>query len=275
MQISCDPILFFRDMVLEHTMSLTDWFRMAKSLDLAGTEIQHNCLDSYEPAYLEGIHRDLERYSLQVSQFITSPDFTSPDPSVRAAHVAKTKAAVDVAAFFGAQCLRVTAGQEYPGVSREQGVGWVTACFREVMECAKNKGVWVAYENHYKDFFWERPDFSRNHEVFLEIVDRLRDTPLRVNFDCSNSIVVGQNPVELLQLVADRVVHVHCNDRMAFGRYDHAVVGEGVVDIPGIFRVLKCADYDGWLSVEYNGNQGIEGLWRSIACVRQTWTEVK
>jgi sugar phosphate isomerase/epimerase len=275
MQISCDPILFFDDMVQKRTMSMEDWFKLAETLDLAGTEVQYNCLDSYDLKYLKNIRNQLHKHHLKVSQFIASPDFTTPDSEKRAGQVAKTIRDVDIAAFFEAPCLRITAGQEYPQVSYEQSLKWVTDSFREILEYSESKGVWLAFENHYKDFFWEHPDFSRNGKVFLEIIDCLKDTSLKVNFDCSNPIVVGQDPVDILKSVANRIVHVHCNDRVAFYRYDHAVVGEGLVNIPQIFSILRTHGYNGWLSIEYNGNQGLEGLKRSIAYVRQEWESVE
>jgi sugar phosphate isomerase/epimerase len=49
------------------------------------------------------------------------------------------------------------------------------------------------------------------------------------------------------------------------------VVGEGVVDFPSIFAVLRTAGYDGWLSLEAGGPKGREGIQRGIAYVRETW----
>jgi sugar phosphate isomerase/epimerase len=274
MRVSCDPILFFKEMTLEKTMSLEDWFQIAVELGLDGTEIQHNCLRGYEPDYLEHMAWAVKETGLEVSQFISAPDFTNPDPEYRAQEVQKLRRHVDIAAFFGACCVRVTAGQEYPNVPLEQGCAWVVKCFQECLEYADQKGVWLAYENHYKDYFWERPDFSMRHEIYLEILDRLRDTSLKVNFDCANPIMTGENPVDLLGKVMGRVVHVHCTDRATPFEYTHAVAGEGLVDYPTVFKILKQAGYDSWLSVEYNGPEGIEGLKRAIAYVRKTWEEV-
>jgi 3-hexulose-6-phosphate synthase/6-phospho-3-hexuloisomerase len=53
------------------------------------------------------------------------------------------------------------------------------------------------------------------------------------------------------------------------------VAGEGLVDYPGIFKILKRAGYDGWLSIEYNGVEGLEGLKRAIAYIQRTWEEVQ
>ena len=274
MRISCDPILYFKELVLERTMSLDDWFVQAQELGLEGTEIQHNCLESYEADYLADLRGRLESYGLAVSQFIGSPDFSHPDAKTRAAQVEKTCRDVDAALALGAPCVRVTAGQVHPSVGREQGIAYVVEAMREALAYADKQGVWLAYENHYKDYFWERPDFSQEHDIFLEIFQRLEDTSLRVNFDCSNSIMLGVDPAELLPEVIDRVVHVHCNDRATYHEYTHAVVGTGLAGVDRLLGMLKASGYDGWLSIEYNGSGGRPGLERSIEYVRATWGEV-
>jgi len=133
--------------------------------------------------------------------------------------------------------------------------------------------VWLAFENHYKDYLWDRPDFSMRHEIFLGILDRLQHTSLKVNFDCANPFMIGENPVALLELVVNRVVHVHCSDRAVPFESTHAVPGEGLVDYHSLFGILKGAAYDGWLSIEYNGPGGLECVKRGIAYVRKTWNE--
>lgn len=254
-------------------MKLEEWFPIAASLDLDGTEIHDRMLASFDPAYLDRIGEALAAHGLSVSQLIGAADFTHPDPEVRAQQLEITKRNIDAAARLGATCVRLTAGQAHPGVSREQGVAWAVEGLRAAAEYAAARGVWAAYEDHYKDYFWAEPDFSQRGEVFLEILDQLRDTPLKVNFDFGNPVMIGEDPVELLRQVVDRVVHVHCSDRFQ-GQYPHQIAGEGAVDFEAGFRVLRDAGYDGWLSSEYNGTQGLEGLRRSMAYLRETWARV-
>ncbi len=273
MRFSAVPMIFFKPMVLDRTMTLEAWFPIAASLGLDGTEIHDRSLASLDPEYLDHIGQELSDHGLVVSQLVGASDFTHPDPNVREREIAITKRNIDAAARLGATCVRVTAGQAHPGVSREQGIAWAVAGLREAVEYAESRGVWAAYEDHYKDYFWERPDFSQRGEIFLEILDRLRDTPLKVNFDFGNPVMIGEDPLALLREVVDRVVHVHCSDRHQ-GEYPHQIAGEGSVDFPAGFRILHDAGYDGWLSSEYNGTQGLEGLKRSLEYLRSTWAEV-
>lgn len=254
-------------------MKLEAWFPIAASLGIHGTEIHDRSLASFEPAYLDHISEELAKNKLVVSQFIGAADFTNSDPSARAQQLEITKRNLDVAARLGATCVRLTAGQVHPNVSRPQGVGWACECLKASVDYALKHSVWVAYEDHYKDYFWERPDFSQRGEIFLEIVDRLRDTALKINFDFGNPVMIGEDPVALLRQVVDRVVNVHCSDRFR-GEYAHQVAGEGSVNFPAGFRILHDAGYNGWLSSEYNGTQGVEGLKRSLDYIRATWSAI-
>jgi sugar phosphate isomerase/epimerase len=260
-------------MVLERTMKLEEWFPIAASLGIDGTEIHDRSLASFEPAYLDSIGEELRKNRIVVSQLIGAADFTHPDPAARTRELEITKRNIDVAARLGANSVRLTAGQVHPGVSRREGVDWACEGLKASADYALGRNVWVAYEDHYKDYFWERPDFSQRGEIFLEIVNRLRDTPLKINFDFGNPVMIGEDSIALLRPVVDRVVNVHCSDRFQ-GEYPHQIAGKGSVNFPAGFRILHEAGYDGWLSSEYNGNQGLEGLKRSLNYIRETWNQI-
>ncbi|MCC7355791.1 MAG: TIM barrel protein [Anaerolineae bacterium] len=273
MKFSAVPMIYFRQMVLERTMILTEWFPIAASLHLDGTEIHDRSMASFAPEYVDGIGQAVADHGLSVSQFVGAADFTNPDPAVRAGELAQMRRNIDVAARLGATCVRATAGQVHPDVAYQQGVAWAVEGLRACVEYAGGKGVWIAYEDHYKDYFWVRPDFSQRSTVFLDILGHLRDVPLKINFDFGNPVMIGEDPIALLRQVTDRVVHVHCSDRFS-GQYPHQIAGQGSVDFPTGFRILREAGYDGWLSSEYNSTGGLEGLRQSLDYIRHTWAGV-
>ena len=273
MQLSCSPILFFKELAIDKTMCLEDWFKLASELGFEGTEIHEKSLERSDKQELSHLMDVLGNYHLKVSQLTCATDFTNPDPVFRDREVQNLMGSIDVVNLLGGCCLRVTAGQMYPGIPREKAISWVVDCFRRSLDYSQEKGVWLAYENHYKDYFWERPDFSLKHDIYLEIIEQLTDTPLKVNFDCSNPLMIGEDPVPLLVSVLDRVIHVHCSDRATPFEYMHSIPGEGLVDFGSIFHTLKGANWDGWLSIEYNGTEGIRGLRQACAFIRAKWKE--
>ena len=68
-------------------------------------------------------------------------------------------------------------------------------------------------ENHYKDNFWTYPEFAQKQDVFLEIVDQIDSPWFGVQYDPSNAILAGEDPLDLLEKVKHRVVTMHASDR--------------------------------------------------------------
>jgi sugar phosphate isomerase/epimerase len=50
-------------------------------------------------------------------------------------------------------------------------------------------------------------------------------------------------------------------------------VGEGVVDFPAIFKILKEAGFDGWISMEVGGTGSRQSIADSLAYVKEKWSE--
>jgi len=273
MNYSCLPMIYFKAIALQQTLSLFDWLDTASGLPLDGTEIHWRMLPN-APGDIDRLRAALQARRLRVSQVTCAPDFTNPDATVRTAEIARTRNDIEVAAALGATCVRITAGQAHPQTTRVDGIRWVVEAVRPLLEHAARHQVWLAFENHYKDYFWEYPDFAQRAETFLEIVHALGPHGLRVNYDTSNQVMIGEDPLAALAEVQNLVVHVHCSDRVGPGTYLHAPAGEGVVDFPAIFRLLQTSGYDGWLSAEYNGPEGLDGLTRALGYIRATWERV-
>ncbi|MEI6512412.1 MAG: sugar phosphate isomerase/epimerase [bacterium] len=120
-----------------------------------------------------------------------------------------------------------------------------------IIKHANSKGIKIAIELHNK--LTTRPD------MLLKLLKRFSSSELGVNFDTGNSFLAGNNPVEMLQNVVDRVIHVHAKDIPVTQLHERGHVtgtrvgvgvGDGMVDMPGIISVLKSANYDGVISVE-------------------------
>ena len=71
----------------------------------------------------------------------------------------------------------------------------------------------LCLENHYKDGTWRYPEFAQPEDIFLEIVDRIDSTHFGVQYDPSNAVVAGFDPIAFLGKVKDRVVTMHASDR--------------------------------------------------------------
>src|SRR5262249_19385725 len=134
--------------------------------------------------------------------------------------------------------------------------------------------------------FWKYPEFAQKMDRFLAIVDSVPDHDhFGVQYDPSNAIVAGDDPIQLLQRLGSRVVSMHASDRyLAQGTtFDdlrqrdgtlgysanlrHGVTGKGLNDYDRIFQTLAAHEYDGWVSIE-DGMNGMDEMAESLAFLR-------
>jgi len=213
-----------------------------------------------------------------------SPDFTHPDGDARKRafdREAEMMRATRRLGGPGATC-RVLSGQRYPEVPTEQGVEWVVDTIMRLIPLARELNIVLGMENHYKDGAWRYPEFAQKQDVFLRIVNAIPERQhFGVQFDPSNAIVAGDDPIALLHEVAPRVVSVHASDRfLAEGatlddlrqadgtlgyspNLRHGVTGKGLNDYDAIFSILKSVGYDRWISIE-DGMNGMDEMRQSL-----------
>ena len=159
-------------------------------------------------------------------------------------------------------------------------------CIRELLETAEKNKIVLAIENHYKDNYWQHPEFAQHRDVFLEIVNRIESPWFGVQYDPSNAIVAGEDPIELLECVKHRVVTMHASDRALLPGHTleelrrgedsvgyasilaHGVVGKGLNDYARIFSMLRATGFDGWVSIE-DGMNGLEEIRESAVFLRR------
>ncbi|HET7559088.1 MAG TPA: sugar phosphate isomerase/epimerase, partial [Limnochordia bacterium] len=113
---------------------------------------------------------------------------------------------------------------------------------------------------------------------------RIDDPRLAVNYDPSNAVVAGEDPIALLDAVLPRVHSMHASDRYlkpgvswddlrerrlgyASGLV-HGVIGEGINDYDAILSRLAGAGFDGWISLE-DGMNGLPDMKKSVDFLRE------
>ncbi len=259
------------------SMSVFDWIEMAADLPIDGVELYNGFLESTDDAYLEKVRQALERRHLAMPMLCCSPDFTRPEPGARREEVEREKRMIDLTARLGGRFCRVLSGQRRPGIARDQGICWVVDCLRDLLDYAAKNNVVLAMENHYKDNYWTYPEFAQQSDIFIEIVNQIDSPWFGVQYDPSNTLLAGEDPLALLEKVKYRVVTMHASDRYLRSGHtveelrqstpaagyasflSHGVVGQGLNDYTRIFRILREAGFDGWVSIE-DGLNGLEEI---------------
>jgi sugar phosphate isomerase/epimerase len=268
--------------VVDRTITVFDWIEMARVLPIEGLELYSRMFDDTSAEYLGRVGDALDNAGFEMPMLCASPDFTNPDADVRKREADVEAEMIRVAAALGgrgASC-RVLSGQRHPGVADEQGLDWAAEAIISLLPLARELGVTLAIENHYKDGFWRYPEFAQRPDLFLALLDRIDDrVSFGVQYDPSNAIVAGVDSADFLDDVVDRVVTMQASDRsLAPGAsldelrqndgtlgyspaLQHGVIGRGLNDYPRIFRTLAEHGYDGWISIE----DGVNGMDEMIA----------
>lgn len=279
------PKAFMQALCKDGTMTVSQWIELAVALDIEGLEWYAGFLEMQDETNWTKFRKQVESHGKVIPMLCCSPDFTHPEAAFRTKEIAKQKMWIDMASALGASYCRVLSGQRRPELTTEHGVELAAQCIEECLPYARHQRVTLILENHYKDDFWEYPEFAQKMEVFCQLVDRIHHPNFGVNYDPSNTYLAGEDPLELLYRVSNRVVTMHASDRYlkegtiddlrkeeggAMGyarRLSHGEIGKGLNDYDAIFTELKRVGFDGWISIE-DGVEGMEQLERSVEFVR-------
>jgi len=267
-------------------MSIYEWIKLADGLRVDGLEFYNNFADVKDPANWPKIRKAVEDTGMVIPMMCASPDFTIPDAALRKKEVEHEIKAIEMSAALGAKYCRVLSGQRRKDITREEGMGYVVDSINACIPTAKDLGITLIIENHYKDDFWTEPEFAQMMDVFVDLVSRIDSPYFGVNFDPSNAIAAGEEPLELLEKVKHRVLTMHASDRyLANGTiedlrraeggtagyvsfFKHGVIGKGLNDYDAIFKTLKDVGFDSWISIE-DGVDGMEQMHESAAFLRE------
>ena len=284
-KLAAFPKAFMQALCKDGSMKVAEWIQLASSLDIDGLEWYAGFLEMEKESNWSVFRRQVEDVGKVIPMMCCSPDFTHPDAAFRAKEISKQKRWIDMTHTLGGSFCRVLSGQRRPELSIDEGVKLAADCIEECLPYAEERNIVLILENHYKDDFWEYPEFAQKMEVFCKLVDRIHHAQFGVNYDPSNTYLAGEDPLELLYRVSDRVVTMHASDRYlkvgtiedlrkeeggAVGyakRLSHGEIGKGLNDYDAIFTELRRVGFNGWISIE-DGMDGMDQLARSVTFVR-------
>src|SRR5690554_5542396 len=279
------PKAFMQELCKDGTMQVSEWIELAVKLQVDGLEWYAGFLEMKERSNWPRFREQVEGHGKVIPMLCCSPDFTHPDADFREREIQKQIAWIEMTHILGGSYCRVLSGQRRPELSLEEGISLAADCIKRCLPYAERLGVTLILENHYKDDFWEYPEFAQQMDIFCELVDRIHHPNFGVNYDPSNTFLAGEDPLELLYRVSNRVVTMHASDRYlkegtiedlrkeeggAMGyakRLSHGEIGKGLNDYDAIFKELKRVGFDGWISIE-DGVDGFDQLERSVTFLR-------
>ena len=284
-KLAAFPKAYMNALCKDGSMRLSQWIEMACTLDIDGLEWYSGFLEMQDEKNWKVFRREVEDKGKQIPMLCCSPDFTHPDKNFRENEIFKQKKWINMIYELGGSYCRVLSGQRRPELSIDEGIALAAQCIEACLPYAAQKNITLIIENHYKDDFWEYPEFAQKMNVFCQLVERIHQSNFGVNYDPSNAYLAGEDPIELLKRVSARVVTMHASDRYLkegtiedlrkeesgvagyAKRLSHGEIGKGLNDYDAIFTELKKAGFDGWISIE-DGVDGFGQLERSVFFLR-------
>lgn len=190
----------------------------------------------------------VDEAGVKISGLSSHSDILNPEWGVSYA-----RKGIQYAKALGVNVVQITEDMYPPSwMTEEDAYQIMRMTLKAISETCADNGVYIAVEQH--------GPYTAKIDSLLRILDLVDSPWIRVNYDCGNTYLAGTDPYEMLDAIADKVVHVHAKDIPAkqaeaergkvTGTPVGCACGEGVIDWLRIIKRLKEANYNGVLSVE-------------------------
>lgn len=207
------------------------------------------------------IREHCEKIGLEICAYTVGGDFLKQDID---AEVERLFRCVDVAEALGAKVMRHDVCYALPTDRRftwQDAIEVMTPHIRRVTEYAKAKGIRTCTENH--GYIFQSPE---RVEALMRAVNNENYGWL---IDMGNFLCADADPLHATVTAVPYAFHVHAKDFLfksadtpkPYGFFNTAgqnyirgtVIGHGIVPVVACVNVLKKAQYNGFISVEFEG----------------------
>jgi protein FrlC len=195
----------------------------------------------------------LEIASFIPAQFRYPTSLCSPNDTVHQESIRYIQASVETAAALGAPVVSVCPGHTLYGQTVEDGLHRLSESLWHITEFASRHGIRVAIEpaDPYET------DLLQDCAQTLAFTKRLAFDGLGVLLDTGHEHVVGASACEAIQLLGDKLYHIHIDDNHG-QRDQHLVPGEGSFDFRSFLQALRAVGYEGFLGAELSWDYTID-----------------
>ena len=253
MKLGCMS-LSYKDQFAAGEIDLFGFIDRAYELRLDGIDIHTRAFASTDPAYLRDVRMRCLKRGLVISYIGVSNNFGKPESELKGV-VDDVKHWVDVAAFMGVPLVRIFAAWIPKGEPEEQVWARMMPCMREVAAHGEEKGVVLGLHNHNHGCVTRTGKEVRRilDEVDNPYLSHILDTGQYVGSPGASGADGKEDPslnfYGSIEETAPLAVHVRAKVyRIQTGE-------EAWLNYPRIFEILKKVDYNGWVSIVYEGQK--------------------
>jgi len=231
----------------EYTMELKDFIKRAKDLGVDAVSLESCFLPRHDPAYLSEVKGMLDEANLDRVYAWGHPDGLEGGRN-EAAFEDMLKS-IERAKAIGATVMRVTgASLQFRNDPHTPMLEKLTRMFQVAAKEAEKQGIKIADENHI--------DFTSDE--MLKLIKDVDSPWFGINFDTGNFMRLLDDPIEGMKKLAQYTFATHVKDLKPMKGtsvknwhfFAATPVGDGFVDNLSLARLLKAADYKGFLAVE-------------------------
>ena len=235
-------------------------------------------------AYAAEIRREAQACGIEIVGYMISANLYGGSAEADEAEVARLKGQVDVAKALGASLMRhdVCRTERFGDrvVSFDRMLPTIAENVRQVATYAAEQGIRTCSENH--GFIAQDSDR----------VERLYNMVAHENYgvlvDMGNFACADEDSVRAVSRLAPYAIHAHAKDFMIkpYGTKLEdglksittrgcqvligCAVGDGDVPVEQCVAILKRAGYDGWITIEFEGNGDcIEEIAKGLARLKE------
>lgn len=244
----------------------------AARLEVEGVDILHRQMESEDNAYLQRLKRHAFLNGVGLISLSIHQDFVSPDPAVRKQNIDHTIKCIELAYALGIPSIQLNSGrwktiQSFdelmakrgiepilPGYTEDDGFKWCIDSIEQCLPKAQECGVTLALENHW--------GLTSTPEGLLRIRKAIDSPWMGVLLDTGNFL---ENPYDKLEKVAPYASFIQAKTYYGGGEWYTLDL-----DYKRIFNILRAANYNGYISLEFEGKEAAEsGVRKSIAMLRE------
>ncbi|WP_172369960.1 sugar phosphate isomerase/epimerase family protein [Sporosarcina jiandibaonis] len=245
--------------IKEENWSIIDFIDYASTIPVDGVELLDMYWTDNNKVEAGQVIRTLDSLDLKVSAYDISNNFVKETSEERDAEVKKVLDGIEMAKILGTDIVRVFCGDLKGELTFEDGASWIIEGLKTCAEAAEKAHVYLAIENHGL--------LAGRSEQVVEILKEVNSPYVKSTFDTGNFLLVHEKPTEAFDQLKNEIVHVHFKDFREKNVADSfkgfrstegveligVIPGDGEVDLAYIVDGLRENNYDGWLSIEYEG----------------------
>ncbi len=216
-------------------MTLGNVIDFCAQQNLDGVELTSYFFHRTDNEYLAQLKRKAFLNGLAITGTPVGNNFCFPKGKKRSEQIQHVKKWVDYAAFLGAPCIRIFAGNTPKGATEAQAVAWCIEGLKEACNYAGEKGIVLALENH--------GGITSTAKQLRHLVESTDSPWIGINLDTGNFRKNAYREIEAvadLAVVVQHKVEIHDDEGKKVPSNAHRIV-----------KILDKAQYRGVIALEY------------------------